>query len=260
VNGEDHWANSSDPQIPTALAPIVAGIATLHNFLKKPQIVLSGARVEALYKAGARPQVTFPSGVHALGPADFAAIYNVAPLYNNSIDGTGTIISVVGRSNINLQDVFDFRSVFGLSGPAPEVSINGSDPGNLGGDEEAEAVLDTTWSGAMAPGARVGLVVSASTNTTDGVELSEFYIIDNFDGNVMSESFGGCEADVTSSEASRSVARTTGSGRRNHLRRIERRQRRDRLRQQIRILGDRPYLGQRACILTLYRCGRWYPV
>ena len=89
------------------------------NFLKKPQIVLSGARVEALYKAGARPQVTFPSGVHALGPADFATIYNVTPLYNNSIDGTGTIISVVGRSNINLQDVFDFRSVFGLSGPAP---------------------------------------------------------------------------------------------------------------------------------------------
>lgn len=202
VNGEDHWANSSDPQIPTALAPIVAGIATLHNFLKKPQIVLSGARVEALYKAGARPQVTFPSGVHALSPADFATIYNVTPLYNNSIDGTGTIISVVGRSNINLQDVFDFRSVFGLSGPAPEVSINGSDPGNLGGDEEAEAVLDTTWSGAVAPGARVGLVVSASTNTTDGVELSELYIIDNFDGNVMSESFGGCEADVTSSEAS----------------------------------------------------------
>lgn len=32
VNNEDHWANSSDPQIPTALTPVVAGIDTLYNF------------------------------------------------------------------------------------------------------------------------------------------------------------------------------------------------------------------------------------
>lgn len=32
VNNEDHWANSSDPQIPTALALVVAGVDTLYNF------------------------------------------------------------------------------------------------------------------------------------------------------------------------------------------------------------------------------------
>ena len=32
VNGEDHWANTSDPQIPAALAPVVAGFASLNNF------------------------------------------------------------------------------------------------------------------------------------------------------------------------------------------------------------------------------------
>src|SRR5262252_8642584 len=36
VNGEQHWANASDPSIPAALAPAVAGPLTLHNFLKKP--------------------------------------------------------------------------------------------------------------------------------------------------------------------------------------------------------------------------------
>src|SRR6266852_1227057 len=41
VNGEEHWANASDPQIPAALAPVVAGVHTLHNFLKKPQIHIS---------------------------------------------------------------------------------------------------------------------------------------------------------------------------------------------------------------------------
>jgi len=36
VNGEQHWANSSDPQIPTALTPAVAGVASLNNFPRKP--------------------------------------------------------------------------------------------------------------------------------------------------------------------------------------------------------------------------------
>jgi len=36
VNGEKHYANALDPQIPAALAPIVAGISTLHDFRKKP--------------------------------------------------------------------------------------------------------------------------------------------------------------------------------------------------------------------------------
>src|SRR5271168_1286183 len=33
---EDHWANSSDPSIPTALTPVVAGIRSLHNFRARP--------------------------------------------------------------------------------------------------------------------------------------------------------------------------------------------------------------------------------
>ena len=36
VNGEEHWANASDPQIPAALAPVVRGFVSLHNFFKKP--------------------------------------------------------------------------------------------------------------------------------------------------------------------------------------------------------------------------------
>ncbi len=34
VNGEQHFANNSDPQIPAALAPVVAGPVSLHNFPK----------------------------------------------------------------------------------------------------------------------------------------------------------------------------------------------------------------------------------
>ena len=39
VNGQSHWANASDPEIPAALAGVVAGVATLHNFQKRPQAI-----------------------------------------------------------------------------------------------------------------------------------------------------------------------------------------------------------------------------
>lgn len=45
VKGEQHWANSTDPSIPTALTPAVAGVLTLHNFLKKPQLHIFQHRV-----------------------------------------------------------------------------------------------------------------------------------------------------------------------------------------------------------------------
>lgn len=202
VNGEEHWANASDPQIPTALTPVVAGVATLHNFYKQPQSFESTQRLKFKKAAGPLPQVTFPGNpqVHALGPTDYATIYNIAPLYTANINGAGTIIAIVGRSNINLDDVVTFRSIFNVAGPTPQVIVNGTNPGDLGGGEEAEAVLDTTWSGALAPGANVDLVVSASTNTTDGVDLSEVYIIDNNLGDVMSESFGSCEQGATQAD------------------------------------------------------------
>lgn len=202
VDGEAHVANANDPQIPVALAPVIAGIASLHNFTSRPQSILSQAPFErAIQPGGVKPQVTFPGGLNALSPADYAVIYNINPLYQAGINGAGTTIGVVGRSNIRVQDVIDFRRNFGLSNNAPQIIVNGPDPGDLGGGEEAEAVLDTSWSGATAPGATVKLIVSGSTSATDGVLLSEEYIIDNNLADVMTESFGECEAHYTQAQA-----------------------------------------------------------
>ena len=65
-----------------------------------------------------------------------------------------------------------------------------------------EATLDVTWAGAVAPNATVKLVVSASTHTSDGVDLSEEYIIDHNLADIMTESFGSCEASYTQAQAS----------------------------------------------------------
>ena len=51
----------------------------------------------------------------------------------------------------------------------------------------------------MAPGATINYVVSASTTTTDGVDLSALYIVDNNLAPVLSESYGACEASMGTS-------------------------------------------------------------
>jgi hypothetical protein len=214
VNGEQHWANASDPMIPTSLTRAVAGVLTLHNFIKKPTIHFSGEPVPAKLVPGKkRPQVTFPpqngqAAINALAPQDYAVIYNINPLYNKNLIGLGMTIGVVGRSNL-FQDAQDIDNFFGEIGFANgfldngsnvSIILNGPDPGDLGGGEEAEATLDATWSGALAPDASIDLVVSATTNTTDGIDLSETYIIENNLADVMTESFSACELYATDTQ------------------------------------------------------------
>ncbi|HVH70600.1 MAG TPA: Ig-like domain repeat protein [Candidatus Dormibacteraeota bacterium] len=130
-------------------------------------------------------------------PYDFAAIYNVLPLWNGTpaIDGTGQTIAIANESNINVQDVRNFRTSFGLSANDPVVVLNGPDPGLVHG-LETEADLDVEWSGGVAKGATIKLVVSQSTETSAGVDLSAEYVIDNNLAPILSESFGECELNL----------------------------------------------------------------
>ena len=204
VNGEEHWANASDPQIPAALAPVVAGVNSIHNFPKEPMYRLAGnslsggikGRFQAMKPAFTAnvPVCGGADNCYFVGPYDFATIYNVLPLWNatSSIDGTGQSIAIVNESNINIQDVRDFRNMFGLPANDPQVILNGPDPG-LVPEVETEADLDVEWSGAVAKGATIKLVVTAPTNATDGVDLSAVYAIENSVAPIISESFGECE-------------------------------------------------------------------
>src|SRR5205807_4610963 len=54
-------------------------------------------------------------------------------------------------------------------------------------------LLDVEWSGAVAPGATIKFIASASTNTVQGADLSALYAVDNDVAPVLSVSFGLCE-------------------------------------------------------------------
>ncbi len=212
VNGEERFANVSDPAIPAALSPVIAGVVALHNFPKQAQSRNVGTFQRDLATGQVKPLFTYNSNGtvnYAVGPADFATIYSVPATVGGSPAGTGQSIAVVGQSNINLQDVADFRSMFGLpayssacvSSLPPQcqlsVILNGPDPGLVNGDE-LESDLDVEWAGAVAPGAQIIFVTSQTTGASltqviGGVDLSALYIVDNNVAPILSMSYGLCE-------------------------------------------------------------------
>jgi hypothetical protein len=194
VNGVPHIANAQDPQIPAALAGVVGGVVSLHDFRHDSAIHMR-SQVAVRAEGGVGAQFTSGSS-HYLFPADWATIYDLNSLYSAGTKGSGTSMAIVGRSDIVLTDVATFRTDAGLAANPPQVIHNGStDPGLVSGDQD-ESTLDVEWSGAIAPAATVKFVVSASTATTDGVDLSAQYIVNNKTAPVMSTSYGSCEADM----------------------------------------------------------------
>jgi pseudomonalisin len=190
VGGEVHHANAKDPEIPAALAHVVGGVVSLHDFRSDA--------MHGLARKAASPEFT-SGGSHYLVPADFATIYDIAPLYQQGITGSGESIAIVARSNIRIADARQFRASFGLPANDPQIIVNGTDPGVFSSGEETEADLDVEWSGAVARNATIKFVVSKSTNASDGVDLSAQYIVSHNLAPVMSMSFGLCETALGSS-------------------------------------------------------------
>jgi subtilase family serine protease len=197
INGAQRFANAADPQIPAALAPVVAGVVSLHNFprvahshtIGKFQRAKDGGAIQPLFSFSGCGSAT-GGQCNGVGPADLAKIYNIP----SGLDGTGQTIAVVGQSNINLADAQEYRAMFGLPVNDPVIILNGPDPGLQ--PDEAEADLDVQVSGGVAPKATIKFVVSQTPDTgaTAGVDLSALYIIDNNLAAVLSESYGACES------------------------------------------------------------------
>ena len=188
VEGETHFATASEPSVPAALAGVVSGFQGLDDFYPKP--------MHRLAPAG-DPAYNSSSGAHYLAPDDFATIYNLNPLYNTGVDGTGQKIAIIGDTDVDLADIQNFRRHFNLPANDPQVVLYGPDPaidsGNL-----SEADLDLEWSGAVARNATIVYVYARSVNTASQ------YAIDQNLAPVISFSFGGCE--LSNSPAFRSIA------------------------------------------------------
>ena len=184
VSGKTYVANATPASVPRAVAGVVKGMASLTSF--HPMLPQSWPAETKEFQ--------IRQGIAATGPADLTAIYNAAPLNKAGVQGQGESVALIEESNIVLQDLKDFRTVTGLPAANVNVIVNGDDPGPLWQDgEEFEAISDVEYAGAMAPQATLNVVVSESTELTQGILLSTFYAVDNVVSPITSLSYGGCE-------------------------------------------------------------------
>jgi subtilase family serine protease len=218
VAGVAHNANASDPKIPAALAPLVAGVASMHDFMPHPLLHPAGAvkkdsATGKWHSTGYRPYFAsgyFGNELNDLAPGDFATIYNVNPLraLGTPITGAGQTIVVLEDTDMNPADWNSFRVAFGLSSfsgtftqvhPGRPKGVKHlrkcKDPGlNI---DESEAAIDAEWATAVAPDAAIELASCPSTNVTfGGLIAAENLLNSDAPPPIISVSYGECEAQL----------------------------------------------------------------
>jgi hypothetical protein len=197
VNGESHLANTTDPSVPAALAPVIAGLARLNDFHPRPRLQVLGRAQFNAKTHQATPLWTYPQGggvVFVMAPGDFAKQYDITPAYSAGITGTGQTIAIISASNVDLSLVQSYQSLFGLSSSLPTVVVDGEDPGQ--NSDAIEAYLDIELAGSVAPGATVLLYTSGGTALSDGLALAAMRAVEDDQAGVISVSYGECEMEL----------------------------------------------------------------
>jgi hypothetical protein len=219
LDGVHHVSNVTNPQIPAALAPVIAGISPLNDFHPRPMHTAPRGRTAIPAPTSANPQalsvqtrtnqpeLTVPKSngtgnYYFVTPADAATIYNIpnSTLNKNhsgslNLTGAGVTIGIAGDSNVDLSNVANYRALFlpGIASGTPKVVVDGNDPGAVSGDD-VEALLDLEVAGGIAPGANINLYTAQDTTFQSGLFLAIQRALDDNQVGILNVSFGGCEA------------------------------------------------------------------
>ena len=184
-NNVRFYAASSDPRLPSSVAPYVQAVLGLNDApLFRPMLV-PNRRVSA--------QST-PSGY---APQQIATAYDW-PSITNTQNGSGVIIAnaTAESSNLSTSDLDTFWNTYGLPTHTVNVINVGGSGGSTGGT--IETTIDEERSGAMAPGATLDVYDAASATDSDFTSTYNTIVNDNT-AQVMTTSWGEPESDASSS-------------------------------------------------------------
>lgn len=193
VDGRRHFANMSDPRIPAALAAVVAGVVSMHDF--KPQSMVVPRTSSTFSGCASISGASAPC--YALAAADIETIYNMNPLYAQNILGQGQTIVVVEDSDTYSNDVSTYLNTMfsnytgSVTTTHPNSGGNCSDPGTNGADGEAD--LDAEVAAAAAPDAAIEVATCADSSTFGGLIAVENLVSAGSPPAIISMSYGECE-------------------------------------------------------------------
>lgn len=178
VDGEMHFANTTEPSVPAAIEPFTIGFSGLDDSKTKPPRQVAKPIPHGVF-----------DGQYALSARDLWTIYDTALLINLGVTGSGMKLAVIGQADVNLADIVTYQSAVGLAANLPvKLLVGGIDPGIIPDDSD-ESDLDLELTGAMAPGAEILFVFSTT------VQNAVAAAIDQALAPVISYSYAGCEPD-----------------------------------------------------------------
>jgi subtilase family serine protease len=158
--------------------------------------------VKAQFTCEIRP-FDLSQGLYCYGPAAIRAAYGVDALQAAHLTGKGQTIVIIDAfgSPAALSDLQLFDSVYGLKDPVfiQDTSLNPPpiDPTNADMvGWTAEIALDTQWSHAMAPDAKIVLIAAKSDQDSD-LTAALIYALNTYHPTVVSMSFGESEWDLS---------------------------------------------------------------
>ncbi len=179
VEGEEHYANVTEPRMRTALTGTVSSVEGLNDFDRRPP----GNRTVGRAAADAGGE----GSAKNLGPGDLAILYDIKPLYAEAAGGGQATIAVIGTAAPSLDDFHAYKKLFGL--PANDyrlVSVPGTEVATTA-QATVETALDLEIAGGIAPQARLVYVEAYSPFA------GAAYVIDNRIADVLSLSYTACE-------------------------------------------------------------------
>ena len=175
ADGSTFYATLDEPRMPPQLASAASSVSGLDNY--------RGARVLAVRRGG-------------LTPTDVLNFYNLKPLRDAGLDGTGQTIVLPEIDDLpNLNDLNKFATEFGLP-PFDSYLTVKRDP-NWGTPEkpQGETVLDLEILHEVAPQAKLVVYLSAA-DFGHGERAFDQLVTEHL-GSIISESLGACEPDTS---------------------------------------------------------------
>jgi subtilase family serine protease len=215
-DGTVGFANRSAPVLPRDVAASVSSIVGLDSLaaiapagLVRAQAVkrrTTVARTPAASSAGPQLSTACAADVAAaresspslLTSTDIAQAYGFTDLYNAGDVGQGTTVALIEFSSFLASDIATFASCYGITPTVNEIPVDGG-PGpaqtfGFGVGDQVEAELDIEAVLSLAPGATID--VYEAPQTGPGASSLDVFTaaIDNPDVQVISTSWGRCEA------------------------------------------------------------------
>ncbi|GAC1504133.1 MAG: S53 family serine peptidase [Candidatus Dormibacteraceae bacterium] len=176
ADGTTFYATLDEPQIPAQLALAAASVSGLDNYRR--------AHTNAVRHGG-------------LTPTDVLAFYNLKPLRDAGLDGTGQTIVLPEIDDLpNLQDLNKFAKEFGLPAFDSLLTIKRDPSWGTPEKPQGETVLDLEIIHSIAPGANLVVYLSAP-DFAHGDRAFDQMVTDHL-GSIISESLGACEPDTPS--------------------------------------------------------------